>query len=223
MKSTYEFVGLSVGATNKRRITHRFSNRQATRFRVRSLRSVRRDVTTVITKREKMFLPGNRYSISGNKTADRLHIYQCHVQQIALENLSVCTRVAPYLPVECGETCAFQSRDWERVRGRALPRGSFTGQKIMGWLYHLADVPLLSSPPPRFSSSFVRFYVCTCARVLYRVCRQSRYNWHTEDYSTRGKESNVSSWFSFPSFDQIPKPNQSQSLDFLTTLALSDY
>lgn len=103
----------------------------------------------------------NRYSISGNKTADRVRVPR--QQQISVENLSVCTRVLPYLPVECGETCAFQSRDWERARGRALsPEASFTGQKIMGWLYHLADVRIflpLHLQSPLVLAQHVRVYV----------------------------------------------------------------
>lgn len=107
----------------------------------------------------------NRYSISGNKTADRVRVPR--QQQISVENLSVCTRVLPYLPVECGETCAFQSRDWERARGRSSippppsPEASFTGQKIMGWLYHLADVRIflpLHLQSPLVLAQHVRVY-----------------------------------------------------------------
>lgn len=105
----------------------------------------------------------NRYSISGNKTADRVHT--CFVQQIALENLSVCTRVVPYLPVECGETCAFQSRDWELVRGRALPREVSRVRKSWGgfttWPMFLFLPSLLLLVP------YARTCVCTYIGWFY--------------------------------------------------------
>lgn len=111
----------------------------------------------------------NRYSISGNKTADRVRVPR--QQQISVENLSVCTRVLPYLPVECGETCAFQSRDWERARGRSsippppLPRGKFHGSENHGVALppgrcsYIPPSPSPVTPSARTTRACIREYI----------------------------------------------------------------
>lgn len=107
----------------------------------------------------------NRYSISGNKTADRVRcaaattdigwefigVYTCTPVSAGWMRRNVCISIA-WL-----RTCAGP----ELYPPPPSPEASFTGQKIMGWLYHLADVRIflpLHLQSPLVLAQHVRVY-----------------------------------------------------------------
>lgn len=82
-----------------------------------------------------------------DSTREFIGVYTCSAVSAGWMRRNVCISIA-----------------WLRTStGSSTPPGSFTGQKIMGWLYHLADVPF---PPLSTSTSPLCAYMCM---YLYRV------------------------------------------------------